>query len=86
MAEPGIMTVTVHEAIFERDVSTFLAMSPKYIINWKDEKVEGKPAYDGGKTPKWNHKHEFNVGTDLSVAGVMNFTFMEEGDLICEAQ
>jgi len=80
------MTVRVHEAIFERDVSTFLKMSPKYIINWKEEKIEGKPAYDGGKTPKWNTAHNFNVGTDLTVSGVMHFTFMEGGDLICEAQ
>ena len=85
MSEPGTMTVIVHEAIFERDVSTFLKMSPKYRINWKEEMVEGKPAYDAGKTPKWNKSHMFNVGTDLSVAGVMSFTFLEEGDLICQA-
>ena len=83
--EPGIMTVEVHEAIFERDVSTFLKMSPHYIINWKEDCIEGKPAYDGGKTPKWNEMHDFNIGTDLSVAGVITFTFKEEGDLICQA-
>jgi len=79
------MTVTMHEAIFTRDTSTFLKMSPKYVINWKDEKVEGKPAKDGGKTPKWNSKHSFNIGTDLSTAGVMHFTFLDDNDVICDS-
>ena len=52
--EPGIMAVIVHEAIFTRDVSSFKKMSPHYIINWKEDCIEGKPADDGGKTPKWN--------------------------------
>ena len=85
MSEPGNMTVIVHEAIFERDVSTFLKMSPHYRINWKEDMIEGKPSFDGGKTPKWGKGHSFNIGTDLSVAGVMTFTFLEEGDLICQA-
>ena len=86
MSGPGTMTVRVLEAIFERDVSTFLAMNPRYIINWKEEMIEGQPADGGGKTPKWGRAHSFNVGADLSVAGVMHFTFMDGGDLICEAQ
>jgi hypothetical protein len=79
------MTVKVHNAIFDRDTATFLSMSPKYIINWKDEKIEGKPAEDGGKTPTWESAHKFNVGTDLSSAGVLSFTFFDDSSLICEA-
>jgi len=60
-------------------------MSPKYIIVWKEERIEGKPAYDGGKTPKWGHAHRFNIGTDLSTAGVISFTFFDDSTLICEA-
>jgi hypothetical protein len=71
MSELGIMTVHILEAIFERDVCTFLKMSPRYILNWKENKIEGKPAYDGGKTPKWTSSHDFNVGTDLSTSGFL---------------
>ena len=85
MSEPGIMAVKVCEAIFERDTATFLSMSPNYILNYKEEKIEGKMAGDGGKTPKWNHTHKLNVGTDLASAGVIHLTFMDDSDLICEA-
>ena len=44
----------MREAIFTRDLTNFLKMNPHYVINWKDEKVKGEPAFDGGKTPKWN--------------------------------
>jgi len=45
------MTIHMREAIFTRDMSTFLSMNPHYMINWKEEKIQGEPAYDGGKTP-----------------------------------
>lgn len=81
-----MLKVTLIEAIFERDVSTFLNMNPRYIINWKEHKVKGEPAYDGGKTPRWNQSHEFEVGNDLSSAGVMTFTFLDEDDFICNCE
>ena len=80
------MRVHMREAIFTRDLTNFLKMNPHYVINWKDEKVVGDPAFDGGKTPKWNKVHEFEVGSDLQSAGTMTFTFLEEEDLICSIE
>lgn len=61
-------------------------MDPYFVINWKEEKIESEKAFGGGKTPRWNQTHELNVGTDLSSAGVMTFSFMEGDKLICSAQ
>jgi hypothetical protein len=82
------MTMRVHmrEAIFTRDLTSFLKMNPHYVINWKDEKIVGEPDYDGGKVPKWNEVHEFEVGNDLQSAGTMMFSFLEEEELICSVE
>lgn len=79
----GVLKLTIEEAIFTRDTATFLSMNPQYKLNWKDEAIDGKIAYDGGKTPKWNKCHELNIGEDLSCVGVISFTFVDESDLIC---
>lgn len=83
---PGDCRFRVKEAIFDRDTATFLSMNPRYVINWKDQKIEGEVAYDGGKNPKWYVSHELDVGTDLDCVGMMTFTFLDEEDLIvtCE--
>ena len=80
------MTVKVLQAIFDRDTATFMDMDPKYIINWKDDKIEGEPAFGGGKLPKWNKHHELEIGTDTSCMGVMTFTFLDDSNLICSAE
>ena len=59
---PGTLTVTFQEAVFERDVTTFLDMNPKYVINWREERIEGEPAYGGGTNPKWGQEHNFDIG------------------------
>ena len=82
----GIIKIYVREAIFERDLSTFLSMNPRYMINYKDEVCEGKPAYDGGKTPSWHGEHELDVGDDPQSRGVMTFTFLNEDDLISSSE
>ena len=80
------MTIKVREGIFNRDVATFMDMDPRYLINWKDDKVEGEPAHGGGKTPKWNNHHEFDIGTDTSCMGVMTFSFLDDAKLICSTE
>ena len=83
----GELRVHIKEAIFDRDVNSFLEMDPKYTINWKEELVEGAPAYGGSKTPKWGGEeyiHSFTV-EDTSAAGVMTFSFHESDNLICQA-
>ena len=72
------------EAIFERDVNTIMAMNPKYIINYKEEKIEGEIAYDGGKNPKWFSPHTFEVGTDIESAGIITIQYLSDDELICQ--
>ena len=54
---PGVLYLIMREARLERDTSMFMAMSPKYIINWKEDKITGKPADGGGTNPKWYMDH-----------------------------
>ena len=61
-------------------------MHPRYIINHKETVHEATPAEDGGKNPKWMADYDFDIGTDLETAGVMNFTFLENDDLIADAE
>mmetsp|Transcript_364 Transcript_364/g.683 ORF Transcript_364/g.683 Transcript_364/m.683 type:complete len:81 (+) Transcript_364:17-259(+) len=79
----GPLKVQVLEGVFERDTSTFLSMNPKYIINWKEEKIEGTAAYDGGKNPKWENEHEIDIEDDPEGAGIVTITFLDDEDLIC---
>ena len=85
MAE-GEAKIWIKQAIFERDVNSFFAMHPKYVINHKDLRYESEPAEGGGKAPKWMAEYLFDVGTDLETAGVMDFTFLESDDLIASAE
>jgi len=78
-----MLKVTVREAIFQRDVATFLDMDPHYTLIWKETKIEGEKAFGGGKTPKWNQTHQLDIGTDQSSMGVLTVNFMEGDNLIC---
>lgn len=80
----GVLKLTLREAIFERDAASFFNMDPSYQINWKDEVIHGENAFGGGKTPKWNKKHELNVGIDLDCMGVMMVAFKDGSDVICQ--
>ena len=76
----------MREAQFERDTSMFMAMSPKYQINWKEERITGQPADGGGKNPKWYADHTLKIGYDPANAGVINFTFLDDDSLIARAE
>ena len=78
------MKLEIREAILERDVSTFLSMNPKYVINFKEERYEGDPAYDGGKNPQWSAEHILDVGPDPEAAGEFTVTLLDDEDLICQ--
>ena len=80
------MTVMMREAIFERDTATFMSMDPYFVINWKEQKIKSEPAYGGGKAPKWNEAHQFEVGTDASSMGVMTFSFFDDNNIICSME
>ena len=75
--------MTFIEAILDRDTSTFLDMNPKYIINYFDERIEGEPAYGGGKNPRWNAEHIFAIGIFPDEMGVITITIMDDDNLIC---
>jgi len=80
------MKVTLVEGIFERDVATFMDMDPHYLINWKEDRIVGESAHGGGKCPRWNKSHEFNIGTDKTSMGVMTLSFLDDSKLICSTE
>jgi hypothetical protein len=80
---PGTITLIFQEAILDRDTSTFLDMNPKYVINWREERIEGEPAYGGGKNPRWLAEHNFDIGNHPEEAGVISITIMDDDNLIC---
>ena len=82
MAEVGQMKLDMKEAIFERDINTFMAMNPKYIIIYKENKIDGEIAYDGGKNPKWFAPHTFEVGTEIESAGIITIYYLSDDELI----
>jgi hypothetical protein len=82
----GLLQLFVNEAIFDRDLTTFLTMSPRFNINYKEEIKEIGPAWDGGKTPNWGSETELDIGDDPESRGVITFTFLNEDDLICSSE
>ena len=76
--------VLIAEARFERDVTLFLSMNPKYIINIKEEKIEGEVAFDGGKNPKWEQEHDVDI-PDLELTDQIYVSFFHEDELIAQA-
>jgi len=82
MVEVGQMKLDIKEAIFERDVNTFMAMNPRYTINYKENKIEGEIAYDGGKNPQWFASHTIEVGTDIESAGIFTFEYLSDDEMI----
>ena len=83
----GELKLRVCEAIFDRTTNLFFSMSPKFILNWKEERHEGPAAQEGDQNPKWHCDYDFKeIGTDLDAAGVFSFTFLEDDDLICHAE
>merc|ERR1740117_853828 len=82
----GDLNVKVAEAVLERDVSMFLGMNPKYVIVWKDQKIESEPSYGGGKTPKYEKEEVLSIGTDVGTAGVITLSFFDDNDIICSTE
>ena len=82
----GHLQICMKEAQFDRDTAMFMSMNPKYVINWKEEKMTGKAADGGGTNPKWYGEHDLNIGGDPSSAGVITFTFLDGDSLIAACQ